>query len=145
MQTIDNDKAKRLLTNRIYDCTLNIMYENSMTKNYYISDNGIKLMIRFTTEGTITTLAVALFDIYNQDYMQCIKDIIDEACSNLDNMLSVQLYSDDILVDQFKNLNFKVNLILRDHIRVDNEFYTVLSLSRGGRLDVENFKHQEII
>lgn len=129
MRIISNNMVKKLLTSNVYGGTLNIMYENSMTKNYYISEDKAKLIVRYTPHEKITTLAIALFDEYNQEHLHYIRKSIEEYY-NSDNLLTVQLYYGDLLVDEFKKLNFKTDLILRDHIRIENEFYTIISLSK---------------
>lgn len=132
MQIVSNSIAKKLLENNIYGGTLNIMYENSMTKNYYISEENAKLIIRFTPYEKITTLAIALFDEYNQEHLQYIEKSIEEYY-NSDSLLTVQLYYGDPLVSEFEKLDFKIDLVLRDHIRIENKFYSIVSLSKGGK------------
>lgn len=132
MESIDNKMALELLATDIYTASLNLMYQNSITKNYLVWENEAKMLIRATSQKQIITLAVAFFNEYDRKYLQYIEKVINEIY-NTNSIVTIQFYNGDSLIDEFKSLGFEVDLVLRDHVRINNEFYTIVSLSKGGK------------
>jgi len=131
VKTITNKIVRKLISKDIFNASLNITYENSMTRNFLIWENNKKILIRVTPQKIFTTLAIAFFCKYNHDYLQYVDSIVKKVY-NTHNIITMQFYSEDLLIEEFKSIGFKVDLVLRDHVRIEDEYYTIVSLSKGG-------------
>jgi hypothetical protein len=133
MKKINNSEVIELIPEKIYKNLLNISYEKEDTVNFLFTEKNINLLMRLTLDDFIVTLVIYLSS-YSLDNKEIYKNWIKEGINkyklmkNKKIIITSQFYEKDSLIKIMRELDFKVNLVLREHIKIEGKFLNVVSL-----------------